>query len=227
MTTLPPQAGPHLLQCASWRKHVGSLLGHSHSVLLLQSSALLPSGSCVGMQSSTYVLQVPVLIAVDDYNLLHSHTEFYEAASTFHRRQIPPEEIQLAAALRVLSIGEAPKRCACIVVHRTDCFVATCSWSLETCWLHGCRGLFIGAATTGGHVSPKLQPPVEGDWRMECPGFSHQEAMAYANYHIIQVGMQQPLLHSFSCCSTCSWVTVHDAKPAGASGLELAPCQPV
>ena len=71
------------------------------------------------MQPSACVLQAPVLIAIDDYNLLHSHTEFYEAASTFHRRQIPPEEIQLAAALRVLSAGEAPKRSACIVVHRT------------------------------------------------------------------------------------------------------------
>ena len=160
---------------------------------------------------ATCVLQVPVLIAIDDYNLLHSHTEFYEAASTFHRRQIPPEEIQLAAALRVLSVGEPPKRCAYSVVHRTGCLVGICSRSLETCLLHGCRGLFIGAATSGGRISPKLQPPVQGDWRMECSGFSHQEAMAYANYHTIQVGIPQLHLHLH-----LQLVTVDDDKPTGA-----------
>jgi hypothetical protein len=41
------------------------------------------------------VKEVPTLIAVDDYNVLYSHTGYYESVHNFHRRQLAPDELRL------------------------------------------------------------------------------------------------------------------------------------
>lgn len=48
------------------------------------------------------MLQMPVLIAVDDYNVLYSHANYHEWMSEVNRRQIQPHELRLASALRIL-----------------------------------------------------------------------------------------------------------------------------
>ena len=49
-----------------------------------------------------FCLQIPVLIAVDDYNVLYSHTDYHEWMSEVYRRQVQPHELRLASALRIL-----------------------------------------------------------------------------------------------------------------------------
>lgn len=39
--------------------------------------------------------QLPFLLAVDDYNVLYSHTGYYESVHSFHRRQLAPDELRL------------------------------------------------------------------------------------------------------------------------------------
>lgn len=73
--------------------------------------------------------QMPVMIAVDDYNVLYSHANYHEWMNEVHRRQLQPHELRLVSALRILE-QEAPK-----------------------------NGMFVGAACHGGPVSPKLQVP--------------------------------------------------------------------
>ena len=164
---------------------------------------------------ATCVPQVPVLIAIDDYNLLHSHTEFYEAASTFHRRQIPPEEIQLAAALRVLSVGKAPKRCACSVVHPTGCLVGDLqlvSHNFLAARLQGpvhwgCHNRGSrqpqAAAACGGKLAdgvPRLLAP-RGSGLCKLP--HHPGGHAAASASVLRLLQHLQL------------VTLHDGKPAG------------
>jgi len=45
---------------------------------------------------------MPVLIAVDDYNVLYSHTNYHEWMNEVYRRQVQPAELRLALALRIL-----------------------------------------------------------------------------------------------------------------------------
>ena len=47
-------------------------------------------------------LQPPVLIAVDDYNVLYSHANYHEWMNEVHRRQLQPHELRLASAFRLL-----------------------------------------------------------------------------------------------------------------------------
>ena len=47
-------------------------------------------------------MQVPVMIAVDDYNVLYSHTNYYEWMNEVYRRQLQPHELRLASAFRLL-----------------------------------------------------------------------------------------------------------------------------
>jgi hypothetical protein len=35
---------------------------------------------------------------VDDYNVLYSHTGYYESVHNFHRRQLAPDELRLVRA---------------------------------------------------------------------------------------------------------------------------------
>ena len=41
--------------------------------------------------------ELPVLLAVDDYNALYSRTGYYESVHNFHRRQLAPEELRLVS----------------------------------------------------------------------------------------------------------------------------------
>lgn len=47
-------------------------------------------------------LQTPVLVAVDDYNVLYSHTNYHEWMNEVYRRQLQPHELRLASAFRLL-----------------------------------------------------------------------------------------------------------------------------
>ena len=41
-----------------------------------------------------------MLIAVDDYNVLYSHTGYQEAVHAFHRRDVTPDELRLVRVPR-------------------------------------------------------------------------------------------------------------------------------
>ncbi|KAL3151146.1 hypothetical protein ABBQ38_013010 [Trebouxia sp. C0009 RCD-2024] len=73
--------------------------------------------------------QTPVLVAVDDYNVLYSHTNYHEWMNEVYRRQLQPHELRLASAFRLLE-RRAPK-----------------------------NGMFVCASTLGGPVSPQLKVP--------------------------------------------------------------------
>ena len=47
-------------------------------------------------------LQTPVLIAVDDYNVLYSHTNYHEWMNEVYRRQLQPHELRVASAFKLL-----------------------------------------------------------------------------------------------------------------------------
>lgn len=90
--------------------------------------------------------QMPVMIAVDDYNILYSHANYHEWMNEVYRRQLQPHELRLVSALRILE-QEAPK-----------------------------NGMFIGAACHGGPVSPKLQVPYPKGTRHTIPKLNFEEA---------------------------------------------------
>ena len=50
----------------------------------------------------TNCLQTPVLVAVDDYNVLYSHTNYHEWMNEVYRRQLQPHELRLASAFKLL-----------------------------------------------------------------------------------------------------------------------------
>lgn len=54
------------------------------------------------MSSLTMCPQCQVLIAVDDYNVLYSHTNYHEWVNEVYRRQLPPHEMRLASAFQLL-----------------------------------------------------------------------------------------------------------------------------
>lgn len=47
-------------------------------------------------------MQMPVMIAVDEYNVLYSHANYHEWVNEVYRRQLQPHELRLASALRIL-----------------------------------------------------------------------------------------------------------------------------
>ena len=70
---------------------------------------------------------MPVLIAIDDYQALYTPSQYGEWLSQHHRRVVPPEEVRLANAMRVL---EQPPLA---------------------------NGLVIAAAQRAGSYSPKIR----------------------------------------------------------------------
>lgn len=57
---------------------------------------------CLGVLTINPSVQIPVLVAVDDYNVLYSHANYHEWMNEVHRRQVQPHELRLASALRGL-----------------------------------------------------------------------------------------------------------------------------
>ena len=55
-------------------------------------------------------MQMPVMIAVDDYNVLYSHANYHEWMNEVHRRQLQPHELRLVSALRILEQEVSPLR---------------------------------------------------------------------------------------------------------------------
>ena len=53
-------------------------------------------------------LQTPVLIAVDDYNVLYSHANYHEWMNEVYRRQLQPHELRLASAFKLLERQVCP-----------------------------------------------------------------------------------------------------------------------
>lgn len=47
-------------------------------------------------------MQMPVMIAVDEYNVLYSHANYHEWVNEVYRRQLQPHELRLASTLRIL-----------------------------------------------------------------------------------------------------------------------------
>ena len=47
-------------------------------------------------------MQVPVMVAVDDYNVLYSHTNYHEWMNEVFRRPLQPHELRLASAFKLL-----------------------------------------------------------------------------------------------------------------------------
>jgi len=54
------------------------------------------------------LMQMPVMIAVDDYNVLYSHANYHEWMNEVHRRQLQPHELRLVSALRILEQEVSP-----------------------------------------------------------------------------------------------------------------------
>ena len=55
-----------------------------------------------GVVETILLMQMPVMIAVDDYNILYSHANYHEWMNEVHRRQLQPHELRLVSALRHL-----------------------------------------------------------------------------------------------------------------------------
>lgn len=95
---------------------------------------------------------VPVLIAVDDYNVLYSHTQYFEAMHAFHHRSLAPEEIRLVRAFRVM---EQPSPA---------------------------NGVSIAAPTFGNTISDKLRIPLPKGSRFHVPRYALDEVRATVEY---------------------------------------------
>lgn len=46
-------------------------------------------------------MQTPTLVAVDDYNVLYSHSNYHEWMNEVYRRQVQPHELRLASAFKL------------------------------------------------------------------------------------------------------------------------------
>ncbi|KAL4439233.1 hypothetical protein ABPG77_004135 [Micractinium sp. CCAP 211/92] len=101
--------------------------------------------------------QLPFLLAVDDYNVLYSHTGYYESVHSFHRRQLAPDELRLVRAFRVL---EQPGPAL---------------------------GAVVAAPTFGQTVSDRLRLPKPAGARFTVPRYSFEEAGAAATYFLQEV----------------------------------------
>ena len=62
-----------------------------------------------GVFETLMLMQMPVMIAVDDYNVLYSHANYHEWMNEVHRRQLQPHELRLVSALRVLEQEVSPQ----------------------------------------------------------------------------------------------------------------------
>ncbi|KAI3428497.1 hypothetical protein D9Q98_007321 [Chlorella vulgaris] len=103
------------------------------------------------------VKEVPTLIAVDDYNVLYSHTGYYESVHNFHRRQLAPDELRLVQAFRVL---EQPPPA---------------------------NGVAVAAPTFGGTITSRLRLPRPKATGFHMPRYTLPEVAAAADYFIDSV----------------------------------------
>lgn len=101
--------------------------------------------------------ELPTLIAVDDYNVLYSHTGYHESLHSFHRRQLAPDELRLVRAFRVL---EQPPPA---------------------------NGVVVAAPTFGQLVSDKLRVPRARQARFHVPRYCLPEVESAADYFVSEV----------------------------------------
>ncbi|PSC69955.1 28S ribosomal mitochondrial [Micractinium conductrix] len=101
--------------------------------------------------------ELPVLLAVDDYNALYSRTGYYESVHNFHRRQLAPEELRLARGFRLL---EQPPPA---------------------------NGVAITAPTLGQTISASLRLPRPPRSRVAVPRLSLPELQAAGQYFSSEV----------------------------------------
>ncbi|DBA84532.1 hypothetical protein WJX77_012040 [Trebouxia sp. C0004] len=123
-----------------------SLLKVAEDGLSASKPGVITAAAVSLVSEMSNVNQMPVMIAVDDYNVLYSHANYHEWMNEVHRRQLQPHELRLVSALRILE-QEAPK-----------------------------NGMFVGAACHGGQVSPKLQVPYPKGGRHTIPKLNLEEA---------------------------------------------------
>jgi len=101
----------------------------------------------------------PVMVALDDYNALYSHTGYYEAVTFKKRRMIKPGELRLASALRMLEHEPIT------------------------------NGVCIAAPTYSSALSPKLQIPYQKGSMFQVPVLNEVEleqmAQFYSDYDAI------------------------------------------
>eukprot|EP00887_Chlorella_sp_A99_P004908 scaffold4.g4908.t1 len=105
--------------------------------------------------AARYILsavQVPVLLAVDDYNALFAPTGYHESMHSFYRRPIAPDELRLARAFRLL---EQPRPA---------------------------RGATLAAPTLGQSLSDKIHIPRPKGSRFPVPRYDLSEVAATAEY---------------------------------------------
>ena len=62
-----------------------------------------------GVIETMLSMQMPVMIAVDDYNILYSHANYHEWMNEVYRRQLQPHELRLVSALRILEQEVSPQ----------------------------------------------------------------------------------------------------------------------
>lgn len=99
--------------------------------------------------------ELPFLLAVDDYNVLYSHTGYYESVHSFHRRQLAPDELRLVS--RPSLAGALPAQTRVQVSARTgraaDTATAAMLRFVPAC-AEGTRDSTAPTPTTPHHTTP-------------------------------------------------------------------------